>query len=118
MYTNNIFGTPKKCPTRKCRATLYKDCHLGWLPKSTVEAYAIIRCPKCQEIFAISQMYSDVHDYFESLPNNPKLVKPTSPISEKEHKYIKRKLDDTNILKSLYEGWVPGAGFPIEKTEE
>lgn len=113
MYTNNIFGTPKKCPNRVCRATLYKESHLGWMPKSAVEAYVIIKCPKCKDTFAISQMYSDVHDYYEALPKNPKFMRPTSLISDKEQRLINRKLNEGNQLKNLMEGWVPGAGYPI-----
>lgn len=118
MYTNNVFGTPKTCPNRTCRATLYKESHLGWMPKSAIEAYVIIKCHKCHDTFGIVQMYSDVHDYFEALPNNPKFIKPTNPISEKEHRYISKKLNEGNPLKGLMDGWVPGAGRPISNNDE
>ena len=118
MYTNNIFGTPKTCLNRTCRATLYKESHLGWIPKSAVEAYAIIRCSKCQDTFAIVQMYSDVHDYYEILPNNPKFMKPKGPISQKELRLAKKHLHEDNPLKTLMEGWVPGAGNPLLNDDE
>lgn len=117
MYTNNIFGTPKTCPNRTCRAKLYKESHLGWMPKSAVEAYVVVRCQKCNDTFAIVQMYSDVHDYYEALPNNPRFMRPNSPISEKEQKYISKKLQDGNPLQNLLEGWMPGAGSPISDND-
>lgn len=117
MYTNNVFGTFKKCPNRNCRATLYKESHLGWLPKSAIEVHVIIRCQKCKDTFAIVQMYSDVHDYYEGLPKNPKFIKPTIPITDKEQKLINKKMQEENPLKSLMEGWVPGAGYPLSDDE-
>jgi len=87
------------------------------MPKSAVEAYVIVRCQKCKDTFAIVQMYSDVHDYYEALPNNPRFMRPTSQISDKEQKLISKKLQNGNALKSLMEGWVPGAGFPISDND-
>ena len=94
------------------------NLHLGWMPKSAIEAYVVVRCAKCQDTFAIVQMYSDVHGYYETLPNNPKFIRPKGPISSKEQKSVKKQLNDENQLKTLMEGWVPGAGNPITNEDE
>ena len=70
------------------------------MPKSAVEALAIIRCHKCRDTFAITQMYSDVHDYYEELPNNPKFMRPTHPITEKEQKFIPEEKKINESLKT------------------
>lgn len=118
MYTNSIFGTPSMCPNRTCRSKFYKESHLGWTPKSAIEVHTIMRCEKCKDVFAIVQMYSDVYEYYDSLPNNPRLMRPKGPISQKEEKLAKKYLHADNALKSLLEGWIPGAGNPLSNEDE
>jgi len=108
MYTQIIVGTPKCCPNRQCKAVFHRDCHLGWLPKSEIEALVVMRCSKCKDRFAIVQMYSQVFEYFQRLPMNPLKRRPTNPISDKEVRMMRKKLDETQNITTLLEGWEPG----------
>ena len=56
MFHQTIVGKPKCCLNRNCRSPFYKESHLGWLPKSEVEVYTIMRCPKCKDTFAVVQL--------------------------------------------------------------
>ena len=68
MFHQTIIGKPKCCLNRNCKTQFTKSSHLGWLPKSEVEVYAIMRCPKCKDTFAVVQLISMAHDYRNDLP--------------------------------------------------
>jgi len=109
MFNQVIFGMPKRCANRNCRHPFYQESHLGWLPKNEVEAFAIMRCPKCKDTFKVTQMLSMVHGYKENLPRDPRIVKLESPITTKEIEKMRKKLETGNPLKTLYPGYKPGA---------
>ena len=54
MFRSVIFCEPRKCPNRNCKAIFYKDSHKGWLPKSEIEIFAIMRCPVCKDTFIVT----------------------------------------------------------------
>ncbi len=116
MRSQNIFGTPKRCCNRKCKQPFYRESHLGFLPESESEVRAIMRCSKCGDTFAILQMVVMAHDYYETLPVDPRYIKKkfNNPISVTEHRQIKKRMDNENVLKSLYEGQRPGIPFREE----
>lgn len=114
MYRQSIFGIPRKCLNRACRQEFYKQSHLGWLPKSETEVFSVMRCPKCKDTFLISQIISSVYEYKDNLPNDPldHIKLDRSPISQSELDKVKQALESTDVLKSLYEGYKPGAANP------
>lgn len=119
MFNQTIFGMPRKCPNRTCRHPFYKESHLGWLPKSEVEAFAVMRCPKCKDTFMVVQLMSMVHEYKEKLPKDPKkaAIKLEGPITLAEISRIRKRLETENPLPSLFEGLKPGASNPPETNE-
>ena len=84
MFKQTIVGTPLNCINRTCKSAFYRESHLGYYPKNEVEVYAIMKCPKCKDTFAIVQSVSIVHEYKEKLPKDPKKVAKRTPISQKE----------------------------------
>ena len=70
MFHQTIIGKPKCCLNRNCKTQFTKSSHLGWLPKSEVEVYAIMRCLKCKDTFAIIQLMSMAHEYRDNLPKD------------------------------------------------
>jgi len=48
MFHQTIVGKPKCCLNRNCKSQFFKTSHLGWLPKSEVEVYAIMKMLKMQ----------------------------------------------------------------------
>jgi hypothetical protein len=111
MRTQTIVGKPKSCLNRNCHHPFYKESHLGWLPKSEVEAYAIIRCPKCKDTFAVVQLMSMVYEYKNSLPKDPNNEFNPSSISSTEINNFRKKLDDSDALKKIFEGLYPGGSL-------
>jgi hypothetical protein len=110
MFRSAFFGAPQKCPNRNCRAQFYKDSHKGWLPKSQLEVYAVMRCPVCRDTFCVSQMINMVHEYKESLPARdlPK-NKITIFDTNDQGKFRQELFAEDNPLMSLYDGYYPGA---------
>jgi hypothetical protein len=73
-----------------------------------VEVYAIMRCSKCKDTFAVVQLISMAQEYKAALPKDPMQVPVSGPISKKEISSFKKKLDHKDSLKSLLEGYKPG----------
>ena len=117
MFHQTIVGKPKCCLNRNCKAQFTKASHLGWLPKSEVEVHAIMRCPKCKDTFAVTQLMSMAHDYRSNLPKDESKLSPNGPITKKETLDFKRKLDNKDSLKELMEGYVPGGTVLPEDSE-
>ena len=121
MFHQTIYGTPRCCPNRLCRHEFYRESHLGWMPKSEVEAYAIMRCPKCKYTFAVVQLLSMVHSYMERLPPDPKKSHKrhiSKPITTKEINRVRKKMDSENVFTSLNDGMKPGASPPPEVSDQ
>jgi hypothetical protein len=108
MFHQTIVGKPKQCLNRICKHPFFLESHLGWLPKSEVEVYAIMRCSKCKDTFAVVQLISMAQEYKAALPKDPMQVPVSGPISKKEISSFKKKLDHKDSLKSLLEGYKPG----------
>ena len=108
MFHQTIVGKPKCCLNRNCKHPFYKESHLGWMPKSEVEVYAIMRCPKCKDTFAVVQLISMAEGYRSALPKDQTQIPPTAPISKNEVLSIRKKLDGKDSLKTLLEGYKPG----------
>ena len=117
MFHQTIVGKPKHCLNRNCKTPFTKHSHLGWLPKSEVEVYAIMRCPKCKDTFAVVQSVSIVHEYKDKLPKDPKKLAKRTPITQKELDVLSKKLNDEefNPLSTLYEGRVLGSELPKDE---
>lgn len=110
MYRHTIFGKIMKCPNRNCRSLFYNDSHKGWLPKSELEVFAIMRCPACRDTFKIAQMINQVHDYKASLPVREIIDNKITIFCENDQEIFRKELfSDDNPLNSLYDGWYPGA---------
>lgn len=117
MFHQTIVGKPKCCLNRNCKAQFTKASHLGWLPKSEVEVHAIMRCPKCKDTFAVVQLISMAHDYKASLPTDENSKSATGPITKKETLNFRKKLENKDALKELYEGYKPGGTVLPEDPE-
>jgi hypothetical protein len=105
-----------QCIDRTCKAAFYRESHLGYYPKNEMEVYAIMKCPKCKDTFAIVQPVSIVHEYRDKLPKDPKKTAKRTPITQKELETMSKKLQDDNFnpLASLYDGRVIGSDIPEE----
>jgi len=116
MFKQTIVGTPLQCINRTCKASFYRESHLGYYPKNEVEVYAIMKCPKCKDTFAIVQSVSIVHEYKDKLPKDPKKLAKRTPITQKEIDVLNKKLNDEefNPLSTLYEGRLQGSELPKE----
>lgn len=116
MFKQTIVGTPMQCINRTCKAAFYRESHLGYYPKNEMEVYAIMKCPKCKDTFAIVQPVSIVHEYRDKLPKDPKKTAKRTPITQKELETMSKKLQDDNFnpLASLYDGRVIGSDIPEE----
>jgi hypothetical protein len=108
MFHQTIVGKPKNCLNRNCKYPFFHESHLGWLPKSEVEVYAIMRCGKCKDTFAVVQLISMAQDYKTALPKDPVQTPTVGPISKKEILSFKKKLEQKDSLKTLLEGFKPG----------
>ncbi len=111
MFKQTIVGNPLQCINRNCKANFYRESHLGYYPKNEVEVYAVVKCPKCMDTFAIVQPVSMVHEYKNKLPRDPKKVAKRNPITQKEIDNLSKKMADKsfNPLSTLYDGLIPGA---------
>jgi hypothetical protein len=116
MFKQTIVGTPMQCINRTCKAAFYRESHLGYYPKNEIEVYAIMKCPKCKDTFAIVQPVSIVHEYRDKLPKDPKKTAKRTPITQKELETMSKKLQDDNFnpLASLFDGRVIGSDLPEE----
>jgi hypothetical protein len=108
MHHQTIVGRPKKCLNRNCRHPFFKESHLGWLPKSEVEIYSVMRCLKCKDTFAVVQLISMAHDYRTLLPKDPSQLQGKEPITKHELMSVQKKLEENDVLQSLMEGYKPG----------
>ena len=108
MHHQTIVGRPRKCLNRNCRHPFFKESHLGWLPKSEVEIYSVMRCLKCKDTFAVVQLISMAHDFRNSLPKDPAQLQAKEPITKHELMSVQKRLEDTDVLQSLMEGYKPG----------
>ena len=97
MFKQTIVGTPMQCINRTCKAAFYRESHLGYYPKNEMEVYAIMKCPKCKDTFAIVQPVSIVHEYRDKLPKDPKKTAKRTPITQKELETMSKKLQDDNF---------------------
>lgn len=104
----NVLGDPTKCLNRNCRHEFYKESNIGYIPQSPSEVSVVMMCPKCRDVFTITQIPSMVEDYMGSLKS-----KPTPKLTKITHNEIKEVRDvlvnDDNILISIldtpiYEG--------------
>ena len=110
MFKSVVFGAPTKCPNRTCRAEFFKDCHLGWLPKSELEVFAIMKCSSCRDRFMVAQMINMVHDYKENLPVRETPQNKITIFTEKDREVFRQELfSDDNPLFNLFDGYYPGA---------
>ena len=109
MYHQTIVGKPKNCLNRTCKHPFCKESHLGWLPKSEIEVFAVMRCVKCKDTFAVVQLISMAEEYKSNLPSDPSKVKLNGPISKKEISLMRKKLDNKDSFKGLYDGLKPNA---------
>ena len=116
MFKQTIVGTPMQCINRTCKAAFYRESHLGYYPKNEIEVYAIMKCPKCKDTFAIVQPVSIVHEDRDKLPKDPKKTAKRTPITQKELETMSKKLQDDNFnpLASLFDGRVIGSDLPEE----
>jgi hypothetical protein len=108
MHHQTIVGRPKKCLNRNCRHPFFKESHLGWLPKSEVEIYSVMRCLKCKDTFAVVQLISMAHDYRTLLPKDTTQFQGKEPITKHELMSVQKKLEENDVLQSLLEGYKPG----------
>lgn len=119
MYHQTIVGKPKHCLNRTCKQPFVKESHLGWLPKSEVEVFAIMRCAKCKDTFAVVQLISMAEEYKTALPKDLSQISPSGPISKKEVVSFRKKLDSKDSLKSLYDGYKPnGSVLPLDDNDD
>ena len=109
MYHQTIVGKPKNCLNRTCKYPFGKESHLGWMPKSEIEVFTIMRCMKCKDTFAVVQLISMAEEYKNNLPIDPAKVVINGPISKKEISMMRKKLEAKDPLKNLYEGYKPNA---------
>ena len=117
MFRSAIYGQPTKCPNRNCRAVFYKDCHKGWLPKSELEVYSVLRCTVCRDTFMVSQMINMVHEYKETLPEREVKINKISIFTNEDQEHFRKELfADDNPLWNLHDGYYHGAANPPEES--
>lgn len=110
MFNSVIVGFPKKCPNRNCRAEFFQDSHKGFLPKTEIEVYAVMRCPVCRDTFAIVQMLNMVYDYKASLPTRTLPKNKITVFNNEDNETFRSELySDDNPLWNLYDGYYPGS---------
>lgn len=118
MFHQTTVGKPKRCLNRNCRHPFVKESHLGWLVKSEIHVYAIMKCLKCKTVRPVIQLMSMAHEYKEALPKNHE-DSATGPISKNEIINMRKKLDTKDSLKSLMEGLKPnGSILPEDDSEK
>lgn len=110
MFNSVIVGYPKKCPNRNCRAEFYQDSHKGFLPKTEIETFVVMRCPVCRDTFTIIQMLNMVYDYKASLPTRVLPPNKISIFNNEDGEIFRTELyADDNPLWNLYDGYYPGS---------
>jgi hypothetical protein len=120
MFNSVVVGAPRKCPNRSCRAEFFQDSHKGFLPKSELEAYAVMRCPVCRDQFMVIQMLNMVYDYKASLPTRVLPKNEITIFSNEDGDHFRTELyADDNPLWHLYDGYFPGStNNPIDTQYE
>lgn len=110
MFKSTVFGQPSRCPNRNCRTVFYLDSHLGWLPKSELEIFAVMRCSGCRDTFLVSQMLHQVHEYKEMLPKRKRVPNQITIFTESDQENFRKELySSENPLWILYDGQYPGS---------
>ena len=116
MFSQVITGMHKNCPNRLCRHPFDRSCHLGYLPKSELDTFAIMRCAKCGDTFMIVQILMMAHEYYKKLPARTAKKPSRDPITMKEVQAMRKNLDtDTLALSKLCEGIRPGGFTPQDE---
>ena len=95
----NVLGDPTKCLNRMCRHEFYKESNIGYIPQSPSEVTVVMMCPKCRDVFAITQVPSMVEDYIGSL--KPKPSPKLTRITSSEIKDMRDVLAKDNVLVSI-----------------
>lgn len=102
MYNQFIMGRPKKCINRTCKGKFFKESFLGHIPKNESEVYCIMKCPICDDTFAIVQPISIIRGYVAELPSKPKTNRANAPIiSTEEINSVSKTMNEVNILSTL-----------------
>jgi hypothetical protein len=110
MFRSAVYGQPTRCVNRNCRAIFYRDCHKGWLPKSELEVYTIMKCHVCRDVFMVSQMINMVHEYKETLPEREPTPNEITIFGDLDKEAFRKELySDDNPLFNLFDGYFPGA---------
>lgn len=100
----NVLGDPSKCLNRNCRHEFYKESNIGFIPQSPSEITVVMMCPKCRDVFAITQVPSMLEDYIGSLSPKPKPK--ISRITSSEIKNVRDVLAGDNVLVSILDSSV------------
>ena len=104
MRRQRLSGMPRRCPNTNCNAPFTRECHQGYVPSSTLEVLAMMKCPRCGWLWPVQQALYQAHEYFMKLPKDERSV-PKAPITSEEAKCHRRWLDKTkNPLETLFEG--------------
>lgn len=74
-----------------------------------------MHCQKCGDTFKVIQMVSNAFSYKQALPrpdiDKNKKSKSSDKITLKEIDRVRKQMEETNPLKTLFEGQKPGAPF-------
>lgn len=99
MYNQTLHGLHKYCGNRQCKHPFTKESFQGYLPKTVVEVYVVMRCSKCNDVFAITMPTAYAKSYHSSLPKRSKSE--NGPITMQELMSMKKKLQSLNNLDEL-----------------
>ena len=101
-YTQVVYGKPKKCINRKCKAKFFKESIVGYMPCNHSTVWCVVRCPECDDLFAVIQAVSFIKEYANELPSKPKTNKQNAAlITMSEIEDVRKKINEENILNSL-----------------
>jgi hypothetical protein len=117
MFESYIYGFPKKCLNSNCKEPFTQKSHLGWLPKSAMEVYSIVRCSECKSKFKVSQPIEKSLEYFTSLPQDAVVVN-NKTITDDERINVQLLLDNKDVLDDLNNGMIPGASNMMTNNDE
>jgi hypothetical protein len=94
MKQHTITGSPKRCLNRNCKEPFTKESHLGYLMRSELEVYAVMRCTKCKDTFTICQQIGNAYEYYELLPKDVKIsVIQSKLITKEEIRKVRKHLE-------------------------
>ena len=99
MYNQTLHGIHTYCGNRQCKHPFTKDSFLGYLPKSETTVYVVMKCAKCNDVFAISMATSYAKTYYMHLPRRNK--SDNGPITLHEIYNVKKKLHTLNGFDDL-----------------